>query len=401
MNENRSISGRLLGSSFENKLHSRNEVLAIAKKEFETRFYKRLRQWNLEKEQKLVLGLEDVSGALAIGFFVPSRQDIELVHESLGTPSKSELQNQTFDIEMDRIRYIRFWRNRRWNELYGSLEGIINISKKIKFEGDKDTAVQMIVDGKWQNLTSQDIAYQMFRASGPGYRYPELNAAKGISYSEAKTLISKSGDRNKVLDFEARVLGGNRIDILGRTHPEPGWLNDSVCIETYWSIRKNDRKATRAYYINRQIDSIWSYYAEKKKKAEELQLKKQNDERLRLEAIESSKREKIAAFQDELRNIDKNIPVLFEGKFDKWTAKAVQTVIAALQIHEGDYSSWKGGYDGFYSKAFAEHMKSRASEVKQLGGRPLEPGNLERFLEGLDELTALGIYKKPPPLQFD
>lgn len=400
----RGVDGRLLGEGFQNRTYSRKEILIIAEKRFKSYFFEVAGQLEQTTGDKLGLTLKDVSGAMAMGLFVPHIEDLKLVHEALGKPALHEIpEPYRSDSEYFREPFYAKWRDQQWNEAYGSLKEITSITKKINYTNAPPGKIRMIVANQWIYMSPEDVGLRIHIRSNSNYFSGHfeglLKPDHNLRYETAKEILLKA-DRSDLLDkLNAYINGGQWTDRWGRVSSADGSLGTSS-IYSYWATGSDtysdfnfyhDRKLTRSTFHNNQIDRIWNYHVERRKRAAEKERLEKLEEEKRQLAKRGVEKEHILAVQRELMLIDKNSEVTLSGFWDPPTKNASKVLIVALQLHEADHSSWTGGYNGTYSPAFAKHLRSRLSNIKSIQGAALEEGSLERFVNGMDKLIESGV----------
>ncbi|MCH6256489.1 hypothetical protein MLD52_08015 [Puniceicoccaceae bacterium K14] len=397
----RSYPGNYLGKGYANRMYSRSEIAKIARRLFHENLQKRIRQLESDHKRKLDVSDKDVSGILAMGLYAPYWKDLELVHEGLGKPPPNEVPKSYDGVDASQLwLYHRHWRNLRWNEVYGSLRDIAKFTDKFSYKGGKPGTVHMIVAGRWENMTPEDIALRVYmretHSNFTAYFLGFLKLDHKLRYAQAKDILSNANGFPLQQRLTAEIFSGEIMNKHWKTRKVDGSL-DRHCIVSFWRFGNDqpnstfnllhDYEVTRNLYRTVQIDRIWKGILSEKK-----------EEEVRQHIKESHIRDAVLNLQGTLAGIDRSEETIYLDGWNEHVEKRLGYVIAALQIHEGENSSWEGGYDGFCSKAFSEHLKKRGSQIKVLNGKEIKPGSIEELLKRLDALIELDAYEKPPPL---
>ena len=182
------VNGDLLGGKFTGRKDVRREELA---KEANFRF--KSLAWNL-------FGIKpfEISKAIVSGMIVPYFEDLRLIEEGLGKPSREEIladptaqmiiewlkengsmkPNEDLPSEAHLINvYYKFYR-RKWNAEFGTLDDI--------------GVVKTVIDGKEMTMDGNDLRFYMALRTTGSYLRENLGLKKGefISYKEILTKLN-------------------------------------------------------------------------------------------------------------------------------------------------------------------------------------------------------------------
>jgi len=400
------VHGRILGERYANREYSREELLQIVAGRFEDDFF--LFAEHLEKKygRKLGLGLSDISGLMAMGLYMPSDRDYELVFEALGKPERHELAEEDRDSSEYVLEIIHDgWRSQRWSERYGSLFDIAATSNKLAPQGVPRGKIRMLIDGEWQSMSPKDLGLRIHMAYKK--RYFEKNYHGGFLKLDNRLRYDEA---YKVLENAEQMGATAKGKLTNRLKQYVFEVLSDRSLYAYWdaagTIASNapfnlsgDRRKTYEHYKYNAGGNEW-VEAMDSRRIESLEkwIRKVDLAEKEIAAVLQKERLKvILSYQKTLQELNVGIDVYTSGEWDYSSQQATQYFILALQFEETDNSHWDGKQDGVYTKTFAEHLSKRASQITSIDEQSIKPELVVDFANGLNELVKLDIYTEPTP----